>query len=233
MVYQRRRRQRIGPGKDVLNLQKYTYRIEVTAFGETMKSVSYILSLVLLSSTSPVFAQGSGACAGGKTCGSGGVYIAPGKLSPSTAVYPAFGMPQPVGGGIFSVSAGRCNINMWKAPSGYYYPYCGVPAGWNYPSYVPIVFSPQYNPPAAADPPVSTFIEDTNEFLDKKKKEKKISDRDYQNMSQRLKDLGSKERYLRNQAGGTLDAHDESQLRQDVAQVLKEMQWRLGRNEKY
>ncbi len=52
-------------------------------------------------------------------------------------------------------------------------------------------------------------------------------------MSQRLKDLGSKERYLRNQAGGTLDAHDESQLRQDVAQVLKEMQWRLGRNEKY
>ncbi len=118
MVYQRRRRQRIGPGKDVLNLQKYTYRIEVTAFGETMKSVSYILSLVLLSSTAPVFAQGSGACAGGKTCGSGGVYIAPGKLSPSTAVYPAFGMPQPVGGGIFSVSAGRCNINMWKAPSG-------------------------------------------------------------------------------------------------------------------
>ncbi|MCW5822849.1 MAG: hypothetical protein KIT34_08590 [Cyanobacteria bacterium TGS_CYA1] len=203
-----------------------------------MKSVSYLtvlLSVFLVSPASQVFAQSS-SCGGGKTCGTGGIYIAPGRLSPSTAVYPAFGIPQPIGGGIFSIAAGRCTINMWKAPSGYYYPYCGVPPGWPGAANnvgLPIIISQQYNPPAAADPPVSTFIEDTTEFLDKKKKDKKISDRDYQNMSQRLKDLGSKERYLRNQASGTLDEHDESQLRQDVAQVLKELQWRLGRNEKY
>lgn len=201
-----------------------------------MKSLSYhpsLLSILLLSSVSvPLALASDSSCSGGK-CGTG-VYISPGRLTPSTSVYPSFGIPQPIGGGIFSVSAGRCTINMWKAPSGYYYPYCGVPPGWpGYGAGLPIILSQPYNPPAAAEPPVSTFIEDTTEFLDKKKKDKKISDRDYQNMSQRLKDLASKERYLRNQANGTLDEHDESQLRQDVAQVLKEVQWRLGRNEKY
>lgn len=200
-----------------------------------VSSLSFLLSLFMLSVANSALAQsgGSSSCSGGKTCGTG-IFISPGRLTPSTAVYPAFGIPQPIGGGIFSIAAGKCTINMWKAPSGYFYPYCGVPAGWPGVNVgLPIILSQQYNPPAAAEPPVSTFIEDTTEFLDKKKKDKRISDRDYQNMSQRLKDLGSKERYLRNQAGGTLDEHDAGQLRQDVDQVLKEMQWRLGRNEKY
>ncbi len=200
-----------------------------------MSSLSFLLSLSVLSIATCALAEsgGSGSCAGGKGCGTG-ILISPGRLTPSTAVYPAFGIPQPIGGGIFSVAAGGCTLNMWKAPSGYYYPYCGMPTGWPGSNLVmPIILSQQYNPPAAAEPPVSTFIEDTTEFLDKKKKDKKISDRDYQNMSQRLKDLGSKERYLRNQGGGTLDEHDAGQLRQDVEQVLREMQWRLGRNEKY
>jgi len=200
-----------------------------------LSSLSIFINLSLVSIALPAIAQMSSgsSCSAGKACGTG-VLISPGRLSPSTAVYPAFGLPQPVGGGVFSISAGSCRINMWKAPSGYYYPYCGIPSGWPSANAVlPIIISQQYNPPAAAEPPVSTFIEDTNEFLDKKKKEKKISERDYQNMSQRLKDLGSKERYLRNQAGGTMDEHDAAQIRADVAQVLKEMQWRLGRNEKY
>lgn len=212
-----------------------------------MKNQFYLLGLAFLLSVNPASAQalynsasGGGGCStsgsgAGGACYGGGMVAPPvGILSPSRAVYPAFGVPQPIGGGVFSVQAGRCTINMWKAPSGYYYPYCGVPAGWNFYNVpIPIIVNPQYNPPSASEPPVSTFIEDTNEFLDKKKKEKKISDRDYKNMSQRLKDLASKEKHLRNQAGGTMDKADEEQLRAEVAQVLKEMQWRLGRNETY
>ncbi len=208
-------------------------------YGETMKSGLFLLlGVALVYSLSPLQAQSSGNCSsgsgGGGTCYRGGFVPPVGTLSPSRGVYPAFGIPQPVGGGLFSVQAGQCSVNVWKAPSGYYYPYCGVPPGWNvYHIPMPILMNPQYSPPSAAEPPVSTFISDTNEFLDKSKKEKKLSERDYKNLSQRLKDLGSKEKYLRNQAGGSMDKQDEDQMRQEVAQVLKEMQWRLGRNEKY
>lgn len=218
-----------------------------------VKSHFYLLSLAFLLTSVPISmsvtvnqasaqistgSSGGGGCSssgsGGSYCGGGMVAPPVGSLTPTAAVYPIFGVPQPIGGGVFSVQAGRVTLNMWKGPSGYYYPYCGVPAGWNYYNVpIPVIVNPQYNPPSASDPPVSTFIADTTEFLDKKKKEKKISDRDYKNMSQRLKDLESKERLMRNQSGGTMDKTDEDQVRQEVAQVLKEMQWRLGRNEKY
>ncbi len=60
-------------------------------------------------------------------------------------------------------------------------------------------------------------------------KDGKITERDYTNMSRRVKDLKSKERTMRIAAGGSLDPGDETQLRADLDQVGSELTWRLNR----
>jgi len=144
--------------------------------------------------------------------------------------YPSFGAPISLGGSYYNVPSGNTRLPMWRAPSGYYYPWCPRPTGFVYAYPMPVlVINQQQTSPAPALPPLSTVMGDMEKYLDDSKKDGKISERDFTNMSRRVKDLKSKERTLRIAGGGTLDPADETQLRTDVDKVGSELTWRLNR----
>lgn len=145
--------------------------------------------------------------------------------------YPSFGTPVNTGGSFYQVPSGNTQLPMWRAPSGYYYPWCPRPSGfaYAYPMPVLIIDNRQTASPAPALPPVSTMMTDMEKYLEDSKKDGKITERDYTNMLRRVKDLKSKERTMRIAAGGSLDPGDETQLRTDLDQVGSELTWRLNR----
>ncbi|MCA9801821.1 MAG: hypothetical protein KC777_07530 [Cyanobacteria bacterium HKST-UBA02] len=144
--------------------------------------------------------------------------------------YPAFGMPLSTGNGFYNIPCGRTNLPMWKAPSGYYYPWAPRPAGFAYAYPMPVLIVPQQaEAPAPALPPVSVALTDMEKFLEENKKSNKLQERDVTNLNRRIKDLQTKERSLRVAGGGTLDPSDEAQLRRDLEQVGNDLSWRLNR----
>lgn len=144
--------------------------------------------------------------------------------------YPAFGVPQAIGGGFFRIPSGQAMLPMWQAPSGYYYPWAYRPRNFVYAYPLPILVIQNQNPEPAL-PPLSVVFTDMAKYLDENKKDKKITDNDYNGMMRRVKDLQSKERTLRIAAGGSLDPADEAQLRRDLDQVGSELSWRVSRGE--
>lgn len=144
--------------------------------------------------------------------------------------YPAFGRPINTGGNYYNIQSGNVQLPMWKAPSGYYYPWCPRPSGFVYAYPLPVLIINNAAPnPAPALPPLSTVMTDLEKLIEDSKKDGKVSERDYTNMIRRVKDLKSKERNLRIAGGGSLDTDDETQLRTDLDQVGSELSWRLNR----
>ncbi len=145
--------------------------------------------------------------------------------------YPSFGTPVNTGGSYYRIPSGSSQLPMWRAPSGYYYPWCPRPSGfaYAYPMPVLIIDNRQNTSPAPALPPISTMMTDMEKYLDDSKKDGKITERDYTNMARRVKDLKSKERTMRIAGSGSLDPSDETQLRTDLDQVGSELTWRLNR----
>ncbi|MBS1989449.1 MAG: hypothetical protein JSS83_02970 [Cyanobacteria bacterium SZAS LIN-3] len=147
-----------------------------------------------------------------------------GTLNGRPVVYP-FGVPNiapvPVGNGIFSFSGGGISANMWQGPSGYYYPWAS-----RNPIYSQIIYVDQSgtSPQTVAQlPPLSMQFSDMAQYLDDAKKNKKISDPDYNSLKLRLKDIQSKERSYRIQGGGQLGSDVEAEIRQNLTDFAREM----------
>lgn len=131
------------------------------------------------------------------------------------------GMPVNLGGAAFSARIGNVNLNFWRAPSGYYYPWMGRPVG-----YAPIVYMDNSSggQAQAKQPPIATQISDTLKFLDDSHKDNKLNDSYYQSLTRRAKDIQSKFRsYQIAQGGGDLDAGVEGEIRNDLSNLNKEM----------
>lgn len=137
----------------------------------------------------------------------------------------SFGAPVSVGNGFFNLSSNGRNFNFWKAPSGYYYPWT---AGYGSSYTAPIVIlNNGSSAPQPSQPPLSTIFSDTLKYLDDQKAAGKISDADFTHLKQRALDLLSKERSLRNAAGGTLDQSQEQSIRGDVDSLGGEIAQRV------
>lgn len=132
-----------------------------------------------------------------------------------------WGPPRPLNNGLFNLGLGPVNINLWKAPSGYYYPWCN-PAGYNA---AQIIYIPQGQTQATPQlPPLSTMFSDLNSYLDDQKSKGKLADADFAHLRQRSKDLQTKAGSLRTASGdGQLDPQDEAQLRKDLDQLSTEV----------
>ncbi len=137
----------------------------------------------------------------------------------------SFGAPVSVGNGFFNLSSNGRNFNFWKAPSGYYYPWTAG-YGSNYTAPIVIINSGS-SAPQPTQPPLSTIFQDTLKYLDDQKAAGKISDADFTHLKQRALDLLSKERSLRNAAGGTLDQSQEQSIRGDVDSLGGEIAQRV------
>lgn len=142
------------------------------------------------------------------------------------AGYPAMGMPVPINGGYFGINIGNSRLNVWKAPSGYYYPWLPRPAGFGYAAPIVIINQGAQNP-TPAQPPLTTIFGDLNKFLDDAKSKSKISEADYNHLKLRASDLQKKERSLARAGGGSLDESSEQDLRKDVDKLGEEVAYRV------
>ncbi len=115
----------------------------------------------------------------------------------------------------FGVGSG-VNVNMWRANSGYYYPWAGLPSGINYNSTAILYSAQAAGTPQPQQPPITTIIRDMLSYLDEAKSKGRLSDADYQHLKRRATDLQSKEDLLMNSGGGSMDPQDEQQLRADI-----------------
>ena len=157
-----------------------------------------------------------------------------GGLVPSSGVgvynpyagYPAMGMPVPINGGNFGINIGNARLNVWKAPSGYYYPWLPRPVGFGYAPPIVVINQGAQNP-TPAQPALTTIFGDMNKFLDDAKSKGKITEADYNHLKLRASDLQKKERSLALGNGGTLDPTAEEQLRKDVDKLGEEVAYRV------
>lgn len=140
--------------------------------------------------------------------------------------YPTMGMPVPINGGNFGINIGNSRLNVWKAPSGYYYPWLPRPVGLGYAAPTIIINQGAQNPTPAL-PPLTTIFGDMNKFLDDAKSKGKISEADYNHLKLRASDLQKKERSLATGNGGTLEQNAEEQLRKDVDKLGEEVAYRV------
>jgi hypothetical protein len=131
---------------------------------------------------------------------------------------------QPYGSDYYGLAFGGRDLRFWRASSGYYYPW--VP-GFGYTTY-PIFMVPQgQSNPAAALPPISVLVNDLGDYLDKAKEKGKVSDNDFLSLKRRANDLLSKEKSLAYEAGGSLDADQEADIRRDVDELSGEVARRV------
>lgn len=164
--------------------------------------------------------------------------------NPVTPIYglpinPIFGAPNgtagylpnpiPIGGGNVNFKIGGANINMWQAPSGYYYPYCFNRYGGFGTGYINTIYIPPNTtePPVAKQPPLSVQFSDTLKFLEDALKDNKISQSDYDRLLRRTKDIQKKERSYRISQGGILDSDVEAECRRDMDNLTNEITNRI------
>jgi hypothetical protein len=137
------------------------------------------------------------------------------------------GPPAAVAGGYFSFRGGGNSFNFWKAPSGYYYPWCrGYGVTYPYGQQI-LVFQTGASNPTPAQPPLTTVMTDMRNFLDDSKAKEKLSEADYQHLSRRLNDIQGKYYSTKISSGGTLDEGQEADVRKEVDLVGEELTRRL------
>ena len=133
-------------------------------------------------------------------------------------------VPQSYVGQYYGLTFGGNSLRLWKANSGYYYPWVG---GYGYNGY-PIFVLPQgQTTPTATLPPVSVLVSDLDDYLDKSKEKGKVSEGDYTSLKRRANDLLSKEKSLAYEAGGSIDPDQEAGIRRDIEELSGEVAHRV------
>jgi hypothetical protein len=133
---------------------------------------------------------------------------------------PVYGAPQLINGNFYNFNVGGGTMSLWRAPSGYYYPWMG---GYNYTQYPIYIYNGTSSTPTESQPPLSTVFSDLNEYLDQAKKSGKIDENQYKHLKQRASDLIVKENSQAYENGGTADPSQESDMRRDVEGLSAEV----------
>lgn len=192
------------------------------------KSVNLTASaLACLISLSPAFmppaiAQGSGSTGSNpykRTAGFG--FSNPYK---SSVNHPSFGIPIDQGGGYFAVPSGGKSIPMWKAPSGYLYPWAPGPRNASLGYALPVlVVSKQSAAATPAAPPLSVVIQDLENYMGTDKVKAKLAAEELSTIKTNVDEIKNRERTLRITGHGTLNPGDEALMRREISRVGKNL----------
>lgn len=132
--------------------------------------------------------------------------------------------PHRISGGLYSVKSNGIELKLWKAPSGYYYPWVHGQAFY---PYNPSVVSINHGAAACAEPPLRVIINDMNLFLADAHDQGRLTREEYLHLSGRLKDLKGMWKSLRLRSGGMVDLKDEASIRRRLMQLSEEIAVRL------
>lgn len=162
----------------------------------------------------------------------GGTYVPTGTFipaGPGVRYYqgPAFAQPNPVGMGYYSTSVSGNQFILWKAPSGYYYPWCNQQTTFvPYFNYVqPLYYSQGTYAPQK--PPLDTIFTDMNKYLDESKEKGKVGQPEYEHLKRRLSDIMNKTDRMKNNTGGVLDEDQDAEIRRDIETLSREVAYRV------
>lgn len=133
---------------------------------------------------------------------------------------PVYGVPTPIGGGMYNINSMGSTYQVWRSPNGYYYP-------WGAGTFIygaPIIYGQTAtSAPTQQTPPISTVLTDLLSYLDQQKDKGRLDAGAYQHLRRRATDLQSKYMNLRTAGEGTIDPEDEKQMRLDIDEVGSEM----------
>jgi hypothetical protein len=145
--------------------------------------------------------------------------------SPYASPYGMYGAPMLIGGNNFGISIGGQNMNYWRSPSGFYYPWLNNPVSSGYTSNT--ILTVQGNATQPAKPPLSTMLSDMISYVDTQHESGKLADGDFTHIKRRALDLQSKLQALSSEQGGVLDPDSELQLRKDTEQLGADLAHRM------
>lgn len=150
------------------------------------------------------------------------------RTNPLTSQFPSYPAPIALGGGYYQLGGLTNRLGYWRAPSGYYYPWCP-------PVYMPSVvystaapiYSYQQGLLAPAQPSVGAILADMRNFLEDAKAKKQLDQSNYENLFRRVNELTAQtaETSVRNGGGLTVDQEREVRrqldlLSADIARAL-------------
>lgn len=144
--------------------------------------------------------------------------------------YPTFGIPQSSGNGFYQVPSGKSSLPMWKAASGYLYPWAPRPKSFNFGFRMPILVTRGANQSASpAVPPLTVVINDMEKFISKNQQDNKISSAEANALIQRLASIKSKEHRQRITGKGNFKPSDEALIRRQLDQIGSQLSKLLSR----
>jgi hypothetical protein len=137
--------------------------------------------------------------------------------NPTATQFPAYALPIPLGGGYYQLGGLTERLGYWRAPSGYYYPWCP-------PIYMPGV---AYSPAAAiyqiqqglltpTQPSVGAMISDMRTFIENAKEKGQLDESNYENFFRRVNDLSARASDLSAKNGGMLNITDDRSMRKEI-----------------
>jgi hypothetical protein len=141
-------------------------------------------------------------------------YYTANPMMPQYPVYPA---PVALGENYFAFGGLSSRLGYWRAPSGYYYPWCPpvyLP-GVVYPAAAPIYMMDQ-GAISAANPPVGLIINDMRLFIEDAKSKRQLDQSNYENIFNSLNEITARAADLGAKSGGKLNATDDTNIRRDL-----------------
>lgn len=146
------------------------------------------------------------------------------RTNPSASQFPAFPAPVSLGGGYYQLGGLTSRLGYWRAPSGYYYPWCPTVymPGLTYSHGSPIYTITQ-GIPAPTQPPVGSILADMRQFIEDAKAKKQLDQTNYENVFHRLNDITARASELSAKNGGALNPTDESEIRKQIDLLSAEL----------
>jgi len=136
------------------------------------------------------------------------------RTNPSASMFPVYPAPINLGGGYFQLGGMSGRMGYWRAPSGYYYPWCPpvFSAAATYPPNSAI-YMMDHGVPAVAQPPILSIIADMREFIEDARAKKQLDSANYENLNRRLNELACQTSALAAKNGGSLTLSDDKAAR--------------------
>ncbi|HEY9793007.1 MAG TPA: hypothetical protein V6D22_21575 [Candidatus Obscuribacterales bacterium] len=132
------------------------------------------------------------------------------------------GAPAVIPGAPSFFHIGPLNMQYWRSPSGYYYPWGMGASAYS----TNTVYYINQGQTQAQSPPIYSLLNDMRSFLDESKKSGRLSDADYQHLFRRLQDIQGKYDHLIAE-NGTLEQSDEETIRKDAGLLGSEISHRV------
>jgi hypothetical protein len=139
------------------------------------------------------------------------------RMNQTNSQFPAYASPSALGGGYYQLGGLSGRMGYWRAPSGYYYPWCPTVymPGVAY-SQTPAIYALSQGNLAPVQPSVGSIISDMRNFIEDAKTKNQLDQSNYEDIFRRLNDITARSSEFSAKNGGLLNVSDERAIRREL-----------------